>query len=205
MSFENSAGLNVRNHYGPRKVNSSFGGSHVALNGVVTARWKVDLAEVITGAPSTTNTIIDSTTTEGMEHIIPAYSNVLSCRLIPVTALATTGGTAATSAAFTVGLEQAATGASPGTAIDVDGLIDATDGALTIASNDIAQTLGDYLQGGSAALVPDYGTAATPGETVSIGAQPGELVCALAIDNVTNMTAISGTIEIVVEYLPPRP
>lgn len=214
MSFENSAGLSVRNHYGPRKVNSTFGGSHISLDGVVTSRWRVDLAEVITGAPSTSNSIIDSSTVEGMEHIIPAYSKVLSCVVVPVSALATTGGSAAASAYFTVGLEEAATSSnSPGTAIDADGLMDATDGALTIASNDIAQARGAYLRGNAAALISNYqydgdATGApvdvTYVEAVSIGQYPAELVLDLTIDDVTGMTAISGTVEVVVSYMPDR-
>lgn len=196
MAFENSAGLGNRNHYGPRAVDKRYGGNFKSPNGIVTAQWTITLEDIITGAPATSNELIAANTNE-MEHLIPAYAKVLSARAIFMTAIATTGGSAATSASLQVGLEQ-----NDGTTIDLDGLIDATDGALTITSNDIAEARGSYVQGGSAALVPDYGTAATPAETVSIGANAANLYSALVIDDITGMTAVSGTVKIVVEYLP---
>lgn len=198
MAFENSAGLDNRNHYGPRVVDSRYGGNKRSPNGVVTASWTIDLAKEITGAPATTNVLLAADTDGNqMEHLIPAYAKILSCRAVCQTAIATLGGTAASTADLQVGLEQ-----TDGTDIDLDGLIDATDGALTIVSNDWVEARGVYFQGGSAALVPDYGSAATPGETVSIGAAAGNLYVLLTIDDITNMTSISGTIKIMVEYLP---
>ena len=199
MGFESNTGLGTWNHYGPRVVDNKYGGDVGTRGSVKEARWDVDLAQEITGAPTTSNEVITSGTV-GFQYIIPAYANILSCRAMVVEALSTTGGSAAAAASFQVGLEQA-----DGTAIDVDGLIDATDGALTIAANDNAQPRGSYLQGGSAALVPDYGTAATPAETVSIGANAGELTAKVVIDNITDMTAIAGKIRIVVEYIPEAP
>ena len=118
-------------------------------------------------------------------------------------AITTTGGSAATTASIQVGLVEASTTTGTvGAQIDYDGLVDATDGALTIASTNIAQPRGSYRQGGSAALVPDYGTAATPGETVSIGQYPASLYVLLAIDDITGMTAVAGTFQFVVEYMP---
>lgn len=198
MSFANDAGLGNRNHYGPRIVESRYGGNKRSPSGIVTANWTIDLAKEITGAPATTNVILAADSDAGqMEHLIPAYAKVLSCRAICHTAIATVGGTAASTANLQVGLEQA-----DGTDIDLDGLIDATDGALTIVSNDWVEARGVFFQGGSAALVVDYGTAATPAETVSIGANAGNLYVLLTIDDITNMTAITGTLKIMVEYLP---
>jgi hypothetical protein len=196
MSFETAATRGVQVHYGSREVDQTFGGTVSTKGMVKQATWTVDLAKAISGAPLVSNEVLSSSTS-GLEQVIPAYAKVLSCRAEVVEALSTTGGSAAAAASFQVGLEQA-----DGTAIDVDGLIDATDGALTIAANDIAEPRGSYLQGGSAALVPDYGTAATPGETVSIGAAAGELTAKVVIDDVTGMTAIAGKLRIVVEYMP---
>lgn len=186
----------VQTHYGPRKTDKSFGMEHMGRGEVRMLSYVLDLDDVISGAPATSNVLI-SAATHNMNASIPAYAKVLSARVEVIEAISTTGGSAASSASITVGLEQA-----DGTDIDLDGLLDATDGALTIASNDIAQPRGSYRQGGSAALVPDYGTAATPGETVSIGANAGELYALLAIDDVTGMTDIAGKIRILVEYLP---
>lgn len=198
MGFLNEAGIDNRNHYGPRIVDSRYGGNKRSPNGVVTASWTIDLAQEITGAPATTNVLLaaDSDGNQ-MEHLIPAYAKILSCRAVCQTAIATVGGSAAATANLQVGLEQV-----DGTDIDLDGLIDATDGALTIVSNDWVEARGVYFQGGSAALVPDYGTAATPAETVSIGAEPGNLYVLLTINDITGMTAITGTLKFMVEYLP---
>lgn len=199
MAFETSSVRGVNNHYGPRKTDQTFGGSTSTKGYTKEVVYVVDLAEVISGAPATSQEIISSSTSN-LQQVIPAYSKVLQARWEVLEAIATTGGSAATSASLSVGLEQA-----DGTAIDIDGLIDATDGALTIASNDIAEPRGSYTIGGSAALVPDYGTAATPGETVSIGSANGELTATLTIDDITGMTAIAGKVRIVVQYIPEGP
>lgn len=198
MAFEyNTNGLGNTQRYGTQKVNETYGGVQSSKGNIKTAEWVVVLQDVISGAPSTTNTLIEASGSK-LEHSIPAYSKILSCRAVFETAISTTGGTAAASANLSVGLEQA-----DGTDIDLDGLIDATDGALTISANDIVGVKGSYLQGGSAALVPDYGSAATPAETVSIGANAGELYVLLTINDVTAMTAATGKIRIIVEYLIP--
>lgn len=195
MGYEyNTNGLGVMQHYGKRVVDEKYGS--VTKEGLKkTAVWLVDIGDVITGAPTTSNVLV-SGSNSNMNLSIPAYAKILSCRAEVIEAITTSDGSAASSASLTVGLEQA-----DGTDIDLDGLIDATDGDLTIASNNIAEPRGNYLQGGSAALVPDYGSAATPGETVSIGANAGELYVLLTIDDITDMTAAAGKVRIVVEYL----
>lgn len=190
MSFENTSGLGVRNHYGPRKINERFGGE-VSTSGLTKeVQAVIDLADVITGAPTTSNALMNPAGDTEMELIIPAYAKILSARIEVVEALSTTGGTAATAASLQLGLDKY----SDGTAIDADGLIDATDGALTIASFDIAEPRGTVLVGSNAALVPN----------VDIGAAAGQLYAALVIDNITNMTAVAGKVRIVVEYLDER-
>lgn len=188
MGFEsnwvNSSDV-IRNHYGPRKVDSTFGGE-VTTSGLEKIKsYTVDLAEIVTGAPATTNVLLNPATGE-MEAVIPAYAKVLSCRVEVVEAITTTGGSAAASAAITVGLDKY----SDGTVIDADGLMDATDGALTIASNDIAEPRGSVLVG-VAALVPN----------VSVGADTAQVYAALAVDDITGMTALAGKIRILVEYI----
>ena len=209
MGFENSAGLSNRNHYGPRKVNERFGGEQTLSGGEAVVEAVIDLAEVITGAPAVSNVLMNPAGATQMEAIIPAYSSILSAEIEVINAIATTGGSAATAASLQLGLDRADTGA----AIDADGLIDATDGALTVTSNDIAQAKGTRVRGNSAALIANYqydGDATgnpvdvTQVEQVSIGANAGQLYCLLAIDDITDMSAISGKVRIIVKYRRPK-
>ena len=190
----------VQQHYNTRGTDTKYGRSVPGSSFVKRSTWTVDLGEEITGAPTTSNALL-AYSASNIEKILPAYAKVLSCRAEVITALSTTGGSAAASASIQVGLTQSVGGASPGTVVDVDGLMDATDGALTIAANDVAEPRGNYRQGGAAALVPDYGTAATPGETVSIGANPAEVTAILVINDITGMTAAAGKVRIIVEYI----
>jgi len=200
--FNNSAGTginSVTNHYGPRTTDQRYGGTPSTKGYEKELVWVIDLATAVT---QTAAGIADSTTilsgsTSNLEQVIPAYAKILSCRAENLTAVVTTGGSAATSGSIQVGLVKASDGS---TAIDADGLIDATDGALTITSNDIAEVRGAYHQGGSAALVPDYGTAATPGETVSIGADAANLTAIIVSDDSAGQATMTGKIRIVVNY-----
>lgn len=185
MALETAPVRGVKVHYGTRKTTGVYGRQGVGNGPIKTAEWVVDLGEAISGAPTTSNEVISPSTSE-LELVLPAYAVVVSCRAEVTTALATTGGSAASSASLQVGLQQ-----SDGTEIDNDGLIDATDGDLTIASNDIAEPKGTVLVGSNAALVPN----------VDIGANAGELVAKLVIDDVTDMTAVSGVVRILVEYM----
>jgi len=205
MGFEAAPTRGTLSHYGQRKLDETFGGVVTTSGHTRLLKYTIDLAEIITGAPSTSNVLVQGAT-HNMNMSIPAYSRIKSCTVSVVEALSTTGGSAAASASITVGLEQA-----DGTDIDLDGLLDATDGALTIASNDIAQARGTYLMGNSAALIRNFqydGDATgdpvdvTQVELVSIGANAGELYALLTIDDVTNMTAVAGKIVIEVEYVP---
>jgi len=176
----------VRNHYGERKVDSGFGGQVTTSGLEKTESYTLNLADIITGAPATSNILLNPATGE-MESLIPAYSKILSARVEVIDAITTLGGTAATGASLQVGLDKY----SDGTVIDADGLIDATDGALTITANDIVEPRGSMLIGSNAALVPN----------VSVGADAAQVYVALVIDNITAMTSISGKVRILIEYI----
>lgn len=176
----------VRNHYGPRKVDSHFGGEVTTSGLEKTKSYTFDLADIIAGAPTTSNVLVNPATGE-MESLIPAYSKVVSAKVEVIGAITTLGGTAATAASLQVGLDKY----SDGTAIDADGLIDATDGALTITANDIVEPRGSVLVGSNAALVPN----------VSIGADDAQVYAVLVIDNITAMTSITGKVRVLVEYV----
>lgn len=186
MGFESNTGLGVLNHYGQRKIDNKYGGNLGVDGAIEQVQYVIDLAEEISGAPTTSNEVTTSST-YGLEYVFPAYAKIISARVEVIEALSTTGGTVATTASFQVGLEQA-----DGTAIDVDGLIDATDGDLTVTSNNIAEPRGTVLVGSNAALVPN----------VSIGSAAGELTAKLVINDITNMTAVAGKVRIIVEYMP---
>lgn len=195
MTFESSAGLSVRNHYGARKI-KDFGG-HVSTEGnTKQIRLHIDLAEEITGAPATSNVLTEVFNGQ-MEAQLPAYAQVLSARITTASAIATLGGSAAASVALSLGLNKV----SDGTAIDIDGLLQAADGVCTIASNDWVEASGVAWQG-AAALNGNRAATTTP--LPSIGADAGELYCLLAIDDISDMTSISGKLVVEVEYIDPR-
>lgn len=195
MTFESSAGLSVRNHYGPRKI-KDFGG-HVSTEGAMKKiRLHIDLAEEITGAPATSNVLTEVFNGQ-MDVQLPAYAQIMSARITTASAIATLGGSAAASVALSLGLNKA----SDGTAIDIDGLLQAADGVCTIAAFDWVDVEGVSWQG-AAALNGNGAATTTP--LPSIGADAGELYCLLAIDDITGMTSISGKLVVEVEYLDPR-
>lgn len=192
MGYENSAGLSVRNHYGPRSINETFGGE-LSTSGLVKEIQAVyDLSTASFTVASGANTIVLGNPTGGgeLEAVIPAYATIKSARAEVVEALASTNMSAATAVALLVGLDKY----SDGTAIDADGLIDATDGALTLSANDIVHAVGDQFVGSNAALVPN----------VDIGAAAGQLYAAISIDNDTGLATLSGKIRVVVEYVDNR-
>lgn len=108
MSFENTAGIGVLNHYGPRVTDQSFGGHQNTVNHVKTAVWQFTYDNLPDGA------------TDNLALSIPANSTIVSAKLRVVTAFA--GGTS-----YAVGLETSADGV-----IDADGLL--TDANLPLAS-----------------------------------------------------------------------
>ena len=114
MSYENSAGLSVRNHYGPKLISESeqFGGQSSTGGLMKQAIWEFDYD----------NLPVNSAIGGGMEAQIPAYAHVISAHLEVITAMSGTSGT------ITLGLEE-----SDGTVIDVDGIDVAVAQAVLIA------------------------------------------------------------------------
>lgn len=102
MGFENTAGINARNHYGPRKVDEKFGGEISSSGGVKEVEWVFSYDD------------LPGPTTGGeMETLVPKGAVILSARFQTITAFA--GGTS-----YDIGLQQ-----QDGTEIDNDGLWDA--------------------------------------------------------------------------------
>lgn len=112
-TFENSAGLNVRNHYGPREVVDSFGGQVSTSHAVKELEIVFDYDDL----PGPTSGL-------EMEQYVPEGAVVLSARFQTITAFA--GGTS-----FDIGLQE-----NDGTEIDNDGLWDALLLAETNAVNE---------------------------------------------------------------------
>ena len=117
MAFENSAGLGNRNHYGPRKIDQSFGGGKSTDGFVKRVVAEYNLGSLISGAPSTSNVLTNPDGVGEMEAMIPAYAIIRSVSVVVDSAISTTGGSAASSASIQVGLDKL----SDGTAIDADG------------------------------------------------------------------------------------
>lgn len=158
MSLEDSAGLGVLSNYGPREVDQKYGAVYASKNEVKRAEWVFDFDDLPGGG--TTN----------LELSIPAGASIVSASMEVIAAFTSTS----TTTDLTIGLEQA-----DGTAIDVDGLISATDATqATIA------VVG--------AIIP--GTGALVGFT--IGAAAGELVIAGTVDDL-----LTGKGRVIVEYV----
>lgn len=112
--------------------------------------------------------------TNNLAQVIPAGASILSAKLRILVGFTSTSGTTD----LTVGLSQA-----NGTAIDADGLITAAQATQTTIG-----TAGNVIDGASgtpAALL-----------NVSIGANPGEVVVAPSVDDLT-----AGRALLIVEYL----
>lgn len=103
-TYENNAGLGVRNHYGPKEIGDSenFGGQVSTGGFIKQAIWEFDFD----------NLPVNSADGGQMEAEIPAGAIIMSAEIEVVTAMSGTSGT------YTVGLEEA-----DGTVIDIDGLI----------------------------------------------------------------------------------
>jgi len=117
MSYEDSAGLSVRNHYGPKLISESEQlGGEVSTGGLMKQGiWEFDYD----------NLPVNST--GEMEMVIPNGAYIMSAQIEVVTAMAGTSGT------LTVGLEE-----GDGTVIDVDG-IDATVAQAALVDNAVIQ------------------------------------------------------------------
>ena len=101
MGYESSAGLGVRNHYGPKVIGEAeqFGGQVSTSGYIKQAIWEFDFDNLpVNGLGQ-------------MEAIIPAGAVIMSMEIAVVTAMLGTVGT------MTIGLEE-----PDGTLIDIDGL-----------------------------------------------------------------------------------
>jgi len=124
MALENSAGINVVNHYGPRDTDASHGGQAISVGQIKRAEWQFDYTKL---------------PTYGETHIqfpIPANATIISSTWVTGTAWA--GGTS-----LDVGLYE-----GDGTEIDADGLHAAitptTAGEAIVGDGDLVnQTIGD--------------------------------------------------------------
>ena len=103
MALENSAGINVVNHYGPRDTDASKGGQAKSTGQIKRAEWQFDYSDLPTYGST------------NLQFAIPANATIVSSKWITGTAWA--GGTS-----LNVGLYQ-----GDGTVIDADGL----DAAIT--------------------------------------------------------------------------
>jgi hypothetical protein len=112
MTYESSAGLGVRNHYGPKLIGESeqFGGQVSTGGFLKQAVWEFDYNNLPVNFDGE------------MEAEIPNGASILNAQIEVVSAMTGTSGT------LTVGLEQA-----DGTVIDVDGIDAAVAQAALIA------------------------------------------------------------------------
>ena len=146
MSFENSAGLGVRNHYGPRTIaegeifggNASTGGLHQQ------AQWTFDYD----------NLPVNNASGGEMEITVPKGATILSAQIEVLTAMDGTSGT------LTVGLEE-----NDGTVIDVDG-IDAAVAQAALVANAVIECDGALI---GTQLAEDGQLLVSTGGTVTAG------------------------------------
>jgi hypothetical protein len=103
MAYENTAGINVLNHYGPRDTDASKGGQAKSTGQIKRAEWQFAYDDLPTYGST------------NLQFAIPANATIVSSKWITGTAWA--GGTS-----LNVGLYQ-----GDGTVIDADGL----DAAIT--------------------------------------------------------------------------
>lgn len=213
MTFANSAGLGVRNHYGPRKIVDTFGGVNSTRGGSKIIECSYDLSTLTVATSMVlTNPLGMDSNPSAMEAIIPAYSQILSAKLFVSTAILSVGGSAAAAGdttAFSFGLDRADTGA----AIDADGLIAAADANITVAATNVNEAKGIIYEGHGAALIRNFqydgdttGAAVdvTVVEGVGIGANAGQITALMLIDDVTGITSMTGVVKLVVEYVEMR-
>ena len=133
MGFENSAGLGVRNYYGPRTTNSKFGG-RVDDDLIKTAAWTFNYNDLPSGS------------TGKLEMSIPAYSKILSARLEILTGFTSTS----TTTDLDIGLQTSA-----GVEVDLDGLVTAAQATQTVIA-----TRGNFVTGAGALVGASIGAAA---------------------------------------------
>ena len=144
MAIENSAGLGVVNHYGPRETTAKYGGEYGTKNSVKTVEYEFTYDD------------LPDNDTSALNYSIPANARILSAKFIVDAAWTSTSGTTD----LTVGLEQ-----SDGTVIDADGLLTAVN--LADASIEDAADVGRVVTGSGALVGQSIGSNA--GELVVAG------------------------------------
>lgn len=148
MAYENTAGINVLNHYGPRDKDAKWGGQAKSTGQIKRAEWQFSYDDLPTAG--TTN----------LQFAIPASATIVSSKWITGTAWA--GGTSLdvglqTSAGVEIdnnGLDAAITPTTAGAVINGDGLlvgktIGANAGELVVAAT------GTYTAG-TATVIVEY-------------------------------------------------
>ncbi len=146
MSYENSAGLSVRNHYGPKLIGESeqFGGQDTTSGLHKRAIWTFDYD----------NLPVNSTDEGAMEFTIPAYAHIMSAHVEVIEAMTGTSGT------MTLGLKE-----SDGTVIT--GNIDSGLAQGTLESQDVVACDGSLI--GTSLLNTPAQLYVTTGGTVTGG------------------------------------
>jgi hypothetical protein len=148
MAYENTAGINVLNHYGPRGKDAKWGGQAKSTGQVKRAEWQFSYDDLpVWGATN-------------LQFVLPANATVVSAKWITGTAWA--GGTSLnvglyTSAGVAIdadGLDAAITPTTAGAVIDGNGAlvgasIGANPGELTVAAT------GTYTAG-TATVIVEY-------------------------------------------------
>lgn len=134
MSFENSAGLGVLTHYGPRTTLGKFGAEQNSKDIIKKALWDFTYSDLPDGASDALS----------LNYIIPANSTIVSAKLIIDTAFTSTS----TTTDLVIGLYRATDGT---TAIDADGLITAAQATETTIA--IAGAIIDGASGTPGALI----------------------------------------------------
>ncbi len=148
----------VRNYYGPRLTEDLYGGSIKTAGHVQQLEWRFQYDNL---------PVYEADGAAAL--VIPAYSLIVSAKIFCKVALAT-------ATAMTVGIVKD----TDGTAIDADGLLTATNGAVA------DMTVGAWVIG-SGALI---------GNTVDFGAVAGQLSVAT-----TGSAPTTGDFHLVVEYI----
>lgn len=175
MTYENSAGLGNRNHYGPRIIDEGqkFGGQVSTGGKVKQIEWVFSYDDL----PDPTNL--------SMEAYVPAGSWIQSARLQVITAFA--GGTS-----YDIGMQQ-----NDGTEIDNDGLWD----ALLLANINAADEVTDAVQHAgtnSGALVQGKVVSTDIADSFTPLANDGYLTVA------ATGTFTAGKARVIIEYVEPN-
>lgn len=176
MTYESSAGLGVRNHYGPKVINegSKFGGQVSTSGKTITAEWVFsydDLPALVAQG--------------GMETHIPAGSVIHRASIQAIEAF--TGGTS-----YDIGLQQ-----KDGTEIDADGLWDLL-AIASLSAVDEMSIAAEHAGTNSGTLVLDKVVSTDVADSKQPLASDGYLVVTAA------GTFTAGKARVLIEYTPAR-